>query len=250
MKLFRLQLLIALGLLLALSNAHAWHDRTHVTVARVSGLFSWYNAAGPDLAKIKAGHIESYNHYFNNSAEVEITVPMVLDQIDRYNERNKLLDTEGHLLGAIIASLRAYERDLRRGKYAEYHLDYCAHYITDLSQPLHLIPYDDFNKTFHDRCDGVVENTVMDEPQTITACMYSIKLKPDHFEEDLAREIARIANITRKLGYKLRAEKRALTKDEARVQLGHSASLLKAVLLAYKQKQREDNNLPAVPEGR
>jgi len=30
---------------------------THLAVAKVAGLSSWYNAAGPDLTKIKAGNI-------------------------------------------------------------------------------------------------------------------------------------------------------------------------------------------------
>ena len=50
------------------------------------------------------------------------------------------------------------------------------------------------------------------------------------FENDLVREIARIANLSMKLGYQLEKEDRMLSKDEAYVQLGHSASLLKAVL--------------------
>jgi hypothetical protein len=60
--------------------------------------------------------------------------------------------------------------------------------------------------------------------------MYNIKLRTDHFEEDLAKEIARVANISRQLGLKLRAENRNMTKEEAYVQLGHSASLLRAVI--------------------
>lgn len=227
------KLLVVLGLLLTCSQAHAWHDQTHLTVAKVAGLNSWYNAAGPDLSKIKAGNIESYNHWFNNNAEAEVTSRMVFDQIERYNQRNKLLDSEGHILGAIIASLRAYEKDLRAGKYAQYHLAYCAHYIADLSQPLHNIPYDDFNKTFHSINDGIVEATIMEEPQKIVQHIQVIKLRPDSYEEDLAREIARIANITRKLGYKLRAENRSITREEAYVQLGHSASLIRAVLQHY-----------------
>ena len=228
------KLFVVLGLLLIFTSAHAWHDKTHLTVAKVAGLHSWYNAAGPDLAKIKAGNIESYNHWFNNNIEAEVTPRMVFEQIERYNERNKLLDSEGHVYGAIIASLRAYEKDLRAGKYAQYHLAYCAHYIADLSQPLHNIPYDNFNQTFHDINDGIVEETILHEPQKIVQHMYVIKLRQDNFEEDLAREIARIANQSRNLGYKLRAENRAITKDEATAQLGHSASLLKAVLYHYK----------------
>jgi hypothetical protein len=60
--------------------------------------------------------------------------------------------------------------------------------------------------------------------------MYEINLRPDRFEEDLAKEIARVANISRMLGLKLRAENRDMTQKEAYAQLGHSASLLKAVL--------------------
>ena len=230
-----LKFIVVLLALIWTSQAWTWHDKTHLAVAKTAGLASWYNAAGPDLAKIKAGNIESYNHWYNNNAEAEVTVQIVLDQIERYNQRSRLLDTEGHLYGAIIASLRAYEKDKRTGKYAEYHLAYCAHYIADLSQPLHNIPYDHFNKTFHDANDGIVDATIFDEPQKITGHMYGIKLQPENFEEDLAREIARIANQSRKLGYKLRDENRGITKAEAYVQLGHSASLLKAVLYHYKK---------------
>ena len=228
-----LKFVVLVTVLLAATNAGAWHDKTHLTVAKVAGLASWYNAAGPDLAKIKAGNIESYNHYFNNNAEAEVTAQMVLEQIERYNLRNKLLDFEGHLYGAIIASLRAYEKDSREGKYAKYHLAYCVHYMADLSQPLHNIPYDVFNQTFHNQNDGVVEATILNEPQKIIQHMYDIPLSTDRFEADLAREIARIANLSRKLGYKLRAENRAITKEEAYVQLGHSASLFRAVLRRY-----------------
>ena len=62
------------------------------------------------------------------------------------------------ILGAIIASLRAYEKDHRAGKYAQYHLVYCAHYIGDLSMPLHNTAYDDFNEQHHEINDGIVED--------------------------------------------------------------------------------------------
>ncbi|HOQ71253.1 MAG: hypothetical protein PHW80_04060 [Smithellaceae bacterium] len=224
---------ILFTLLILAPQAGAWHDKTHLAAARAGGLDSWYNAAGPDLAKIKAGNVESYNHWFNNNAGAEVTAGMVMDQIERYNQRNKELDSEGHVYGAIIASLRAYDKDLRAGKYARYHLAYCAHYLTDLSQPLHNIAYDDFNQAFHDRNDGIVEAVILDEPHLITRHMYRITLSDETFEADLAREIARIANLSRLLGYRLRAENRVMTKEEACVQLGHSASLIRAVLRRY-----------------
>jgi len=233
MKNIGLKFIIVFGMLLVASHSQAWNDKTHLAISKAAGFAMWYNSAGPDIAKIKAGNIESYNHWFNNTAEVEITPQTVLDQIEHYNKRNKGLDEEGHLLGAIIASLRAYEIDRQSGKYAQYHFVYCAHYIGDLTMPLHHIAYDDFNKNSHQANDGIFEATILEEPQKIVHHMYVIKLSKDNFEADLAREIARIANISRKLGYKLRAENRSMTKEEAYVQLGHSASLLKAVLQQY-----------------
>jgi hypothetical protein len=60
--------------------------------------------------------------------------------------------------------------------------------------------------------------------------MYEIKLDPDDCERDLAGQIARIANIARELGNRMRKEDRDMTRSEAYVQAGHSASLLRAWL--------------------
>jgi hypothetical protein len=236
MKYVKFKIIVILCFLfLFASQASAWHDRTHLAICKAAGFDMWYHCAGPDIAKIKAGNIEEYNHWFNNTAEAEITPQMVLDQIEHYNKRSKIFDAEGHLLGAIIASLRAYEKDHRSGKYALYNLVYCAHYIGDLTMPLHNIAYDDFNQDHHQANDGIVEDTILNEPEKIVKQMYPINLSKKDFEADLAREIARIANISRKLGYKLRAEKRDMTKQEAYTQLGHSASLLRAVLQYYNK---------------
>ncbi len=226
-------LMLGLSLYIA-SPASAWFDNTHLAIGKAAGYEMWYNCAAPDVAKTKAGSIESYNHYFNNAAEAEVTPQMVIDQIGRYNRRTKM-DKEGHLYGAIIASLRSYEKALREGRYALYHIVYCAHYIGDLSMPLHNMAYDDFNKKHHHANDGIMEETILNEVEQISSRMYVITLSDKDFEADLAREIARIANISRKLGYKLRDEGRDMTKQEAYVQLGHSASLLKAVLRHYKK---------------
>jgi len=216
-----------LFIVLNISSAYAWHDETHLAVAKAAGYKKWHNAAGPDITKIKAGRIEQNNHYFNNNANAEVNPEMVMSQIARYNDP---ADMEGHLYGAIIASLREYKKTSRRGKYPEYHIAFCAHYTGDLSQPLHNTPYDAFNKARHSANDGTVENEALKNIHLIENNMYPIILRQDHFEEDLAREISRIANISRLLGIKLRSENRDMTKEEAYIQLGHSASLLKAIL--------------------
>ena len=211
-------------------ESFAWHDETHLAVAKAAGYRKWYNAAGPDIAKVKAGNIEQKNHYFNNNAGAEVTPELVLAQAARYNAP---ADDEGHLYGAIIAAIRAYERTSREGKYAEYHLAYAAHYIGDLSQPLHNTSYDAFNRTRHERNDGTVEALALENVGRIQRLMQPVSLGRESFERDLAREIARIANGARKLGERMRAENRDMTPDEAWGQLARSAALFKAVVEWY-----------------
>ena len=231
MKRPRIKIMFLLSVFSLLSiQAHealGWHDETHLSAAKAAGYYRWYNTTGPDIAKIKAGSIERYNHFFNNPSGEEITPEFVLKQAGKYNNPR---DPEGHLYGAIIASLREYETTLKKGKYAEYHLAFCAHYLTDLSSPLHNIPYDDFNKAQHFENDGIINNGALKNIAKIKKHMYRILLRPDYFEGDLAREIARIATKSGELGRKLRKENRNMTKEEAYMQLGQSASLLKAIL--------------------
>jgi len=226
----------ALMLLIVSSfNCYAWFDETHLAVAKAAGYYKWYNAAGADMVKVKAGNLEKYNHFFDNFNDVEVTPEMVLNQVGKYDDP---ADTEGHLYGAIIASLRQYEKNKKDNKYAEYHLAFCAHYIGDLSNPLHNVLYDDFNKQHHPVNDGVVNAEVMENLDRIKANMPYLKLRKDNFENDLAREIARIANNARRLGHKLQKENRDMTKEEAYKQLGQSASLFNAVL-KYLGKVRQ-----------
>ncbi len=207
--------------------AFGWHDETHLAVARAAGYGKWYNCAGADITKIKAGEVEKHNHYFNNNAGIEVTPRLVQDQAGRYNDP---ADTEGHLYGAIIASLREYMESEQTGKYSEYHVAFCAHYLGDLSQPFHNTPYDLFSLVHHVINDGIVEQEVLENLNKIKENMYVITLNSEDFEKSLSVEISRIADLARQLGYKLRKEDRDMTREEAYSELGHSASLLRAIL--------------------
>ena len=231
-RMFKYSNALILFLLIVLtSNSYAWHDKTHIAVAKAAGYECWFNAAGADITKIKAGDIEEKNHFYNNYANILVTSRMVLDQIKIYNSPS---DDEGHLYGAIIAALRDYQKKKSAGKYAEYPIAFAVHYIADLSQPLHNLPNDQFNQTHHSTFDGIVNDDTLDKIKEIEKHMYEIKIPGDTFEDSLAREIARIANISRQLGMKLKTENRILAKEEAYVQLGHSASLVKAVVKSSK----------------
>ncbi|MBC8412998.1 hypothetical protein H8E50_04940 [bacterium] len=222
-----------------ITNALSWHDHTHISVAKAAGYSSWYNAAGPDIAKIKAGDIEGKNHYFNNPEDLSITAEMVLAQAENYNDPK---DSAGHLYGAIIASVKKYRIQKKTGKYAEYHMAYAAHYIGDLSQPLHNMPFDTFNKTRHSANDGTVEETVLNSIEILQNHMYEIRLDIREFDRSLAEEIAQIANSARILGVKLKKEQRNMTSQEAYTQLGRSASLLRAVLVSLGKYTDRKNN--------
>jgi hypothetical protein len=209
------------------SVAHGWYDRTHLAIAKAVGYDRWYNAAGADIAKLKAGSVEGYNHFYNNIEGTDISAEHVLTQVKKYNNPR---DARGHLYGAIIGALQAYKKSTREFKYAEHHIAYAVHYVGDLSQPLHNLPNDTFNIQHHNKNDGIVDGEVLEHLEKITARMYPVILKPETFETDLAREIARIANLSRRLGQQLKKENRDMTTEEAYRQLGHSASLLQAIL--------------------
>ena len=220
------------SLILSSVQAYAWHDKTHLSIAEAAGFELWYSAAAPDVAKSKSElrPAEEKNHYYNNNAQKEVDEAMVLEQAARYNKTG---DAEGHLYGAIIGAVRAYKEESASGKYAEYPLVFCAHYIGDLSMPLHNTEYDDFNKKRHTVNDGIIESSVRNNIGYIQRNMSEIIIEN---ESDLAREIAKVANTARRLGIKIRKENRNMTQEEAYIQVSQSSSLLKAVLNYVRKK--------------
>lgn len=203
-------------------NSYPWHDETHLAIAKSAGYSKWYNATGADMAKLKAGRVEKLNHFASNPRETIVTSETVLQQVPKYN---KATDFKGHLYGAIIASVRDYLKKKQEGKYGEYHLAFCSHYVGDLSQPLHNTLPNSYNRKNHSTTDGMINDEVLDNIHKIK--IYPIKIES---EEELANEIARIANISLKKGYQVEDEKRLLTKKEAYEQISHSASLFIAIL--------------------
>jgi hypothetical protein len=124
-------------------------------------------------------------------------------------------------LTAIVQSIREYRITTKKGKYAEYHLAFCAHYVGDLSMPLHNTLYNEYNRKYHTIIDGIINDEELDNLSKIE--VYPIEIRS---EEDLTREVARIANLSMTLGYKLEQEGRLLSKEEAYRQVSHSAHLV------------------------
>jgi hypothetical protein len=231
-----LTLVAALSFGAAPAELFAWHDRTHLAIAEAAGFDLWYSAAAPDVAKSKAlfSPIESPNHYYNNNSGRRVTADMVSGQVELYDRPDET--GEGHIYGAVIGSVRAYRAMRATGKFARYPLVFCAHYVGDLSMPLHNTPYDDFNKTRHSINDGVIDAGVRDSVASIRRRMRPPVIRN---EADLAREIAAVAESGRLLGLKMRREERDMTPEEAYIQVIRSASLLKAVIAYAEQPEAQ-----------
>ena len=122
------------------------------------------------MIMIKAAKIERWNHYVNNPQGIVVTPQMFLDQDSRYNQ----IDENGHLYGAIIASLRDYIKDKEKRKDGEYHLAFCSHCVGDLSMPLHNILYDDCKRAHHTQIDGIINDEVLENLDKITICPITI----------------------------------------------------------------------------
>ena len=215
-------------------SANAWHDKTHIAVGEAIHFNLAYNLASPDVAKIKAGRTEEYNHWVDNTAEEAITPEQVKSQIEKYNVAEG--EEKGHLYGAIVAAVRTYQKEKAAGHFADYHLAYAGHYIGDLSMPLHNI-INDGGMKYHQDNDDIVESEVLSNLDRIKWYQYPISIKT---EDELIQNIVRIAQNAKDLAIKMKKENmRLMTKEEAYGQLAQSASLLKAVLeyVGYGEKK-------------
>lgn len=241
-------LLMTIAVLFPADNAVAWHDATHMAVVKAAGLDNYvYLAVGADMAKEKAGRVETLNHYNNTPRGVRISPEMVLAQVRDYNKPG---DSDGHLYGAIIAALNEYLFKGLSGKYALYPLGYAMHYLGDLSMPFHNIAYDAFNKANHAANDGIIEisspgNESTEEKVARLAAGIRLRMKKlpalqlsrdvTGFNKELAQQIAAIANKASALGYAMAEAsppRTRLTEEEAYQQLAQSARLLQAVAAA------------------
>lgn len=230
------------------SDARAWNDATHMAVAKAAGLDDYAHlAVGADMAKEKAGDVESGNHFNNTPKGVQITPAMILSQMADYNRPG---DADGHLYGAILAAINDYVSRNEDNKYAMYPFFYAAHYLADLSMPLHNILFTSFNRSNHAANDGIVEtggpenesmrgkvDRIAGEIQKRMATLPPIGLAADdrNFYQNLASHVATIANKSAALGYAMAdstPQRKLMTQEEAYGQLALSARLLKAVSAA------------------
>ncbi len=131
----------------------------------------------------------------------------------------------------------------------EYYLTNIAHYVADLSQPLHNFPHGrepasdgksypevgSWAKEHHLEFDDILESILpLDKKREEK---FRAMISPPEIKsiDDLKREISKIANSSIALANKCYSEKRIISQEEALRQTALSVSLLKSILNSTKK---------------
>lgn len=220
----------------ASTPAEAWTDQTHMAIERAAGLRSYQNAPSPDVSKTityvnKLKKSDGQAHFFDASKpptrkDVEAQLEMIGYQRDDC--------PDGYILGAIINATRKAKAQTEMGRYDDYNYAMLGHYCGDLSMPLHMSVYDDFNRAHHLHIDQTLNHSeVKWDVDGVPLITKNMKVDDSmHFdnEDQIIDEMLKIANESFSLAQTLRKENRELTKDEAIQRIDRSASFFRALM--------------------
>lgn len=202
----------------SIAPVNSWFDKTHIAVVQACNVqYSPCLAIAPDVVSHKYP-VEAANH-FSSAANVSVSFNYVLKQVVRYDKD----DSKGHLYGAIIASARQVYKNMKNQVRPDYDYAFLAHYVGDLSQPLHNSPYDLFNKKNHKRIDGLVDD-IPNLAELIFLRMGKLRICTD---AEIVVAVADLANKARAADKILRNHE--FSQSDALNLLGRSATLLNAI---------------------
>lgn len=228
-------------------QADAWTDQTHMAIALAAGLKSFNNACAPDIshAVAKLNNLpktDSQAHFFD--ANRPITKKDVYDQLDQIGQQRSD-GNEGYVLGEILHVVREAKERTAEGKFDDYYYDVLAHYVGDMSQPLHMTIYDAYNRSHHLKTDMILDRQDVkydvDGAEIIAKELKVNKNVVFHNEDEIVNALVILANQSHNLATQLRKENRMITQQEAITQASRAATVLHA-LLVYCGKKPVDFN--------
>ena len=161
---------------------------------------------------------------------------------------------DGWILGGIINATRKAKAWTEQGKFDDYNYAILGHYCGDLSMPLHMSVYDDFNRKHHLNIDQTLNHSEVkwdvDGVPLITKEMTVDDSVRFNNEDEIIDHMLMIANESFELAQKLRKENRELTHDEAIQRVNRSATFFRA-LMRYcgKTPIQTDEYVKYVSEG-
>ena len=233
---------------LAPLTAEAWTDQTHMAIERAAGLSSYQNACAPDVSKTvsainKLKKNDGQGHFFDASKPP--TRKDVEEQLEMIGQ-GRDDSPDGWILGAIINATRKSKACTEMGRFDDYNYAILGHYCGDLSMPLHMSVYDDFNKKHHLNIDQTLNRSDVkydvDGVPLITKEMTVDDSVRFNSEDEIIDYMLKIANESFELGQKLRAEDRELTHEEAIQRVNRSATFFRAIM-RYCGKNITDDEL-------
>jgi len=246
--------IIILILLAFISNTFGWSSECHIYIAVEAGIKNPEITCFPDLSREENISLLGPFHW-HDAVPNTIVTP---DYIDQYQITEgmyvksgapeskpikiKVPDPSGVLYWKIIELYQKMKG--KTGWQYDYYLTNIAHYVGDLSQPLHNFPYASepasdgksypeiglWAKEHHWQFDSVLDSYLPLEgkdKETFQTLITPIEIMS---VDDLKREISNIANSSIRLANKCYSEKRIITKDEALRQIAMSVSLLRAII--------------------
>lgn len=233
--------LIALTLLLGMtpvSSALAWTDQAHMAMGMAAGFARFHNCAAADVSHTVAAingltQTEEQAHFFNMADDYVLTVDDAYAQLQWVGQSRQECP-DGYLLGAILQAARMCQEKTAAGAYDDEYYAVLLHYVTDLSEPLHMSIFDDFNRSYHFACDDILTDKEAAYP-VVAAMALADELTVDEelcfeTEEQLLEAVIALAKQSQELGKTMRAEQRNLTRDEALMQISRAATLGRAIM--------------------
>jgi hypothetical protein len=233
--------------------AFGWSSAAHIFIGAEAGIKNPEVTCFPDLAREENTTLLGPFHW-HDAAPTTIVTPDYIDQ-HQITEgmyvkvgaselkpiKVKVPDPTGVLYWKIVELYQQMKGTT--GWEYKYYLTNIAHYIGDLSQPLHNFPYADhpagdgkcypeigfWAKEHHEQFDSALDSylplTGKEEEifQTMITPIQTASV------DDLKKEICKIANSAISLDNKCFAEKRLITKEEALRQIAMSVSLIRAI---------------------
>ena len=233
---------------------YGWSCKTHTFIAQQAGMKNPEYACIPDEVRHENYNLMIQFHYHSAAPDAVVTP----EYIQRYSVRTANVREEGksdtisikipHKSGVLYWKIldlynRMNEKDLKEYRY-NYYLMSIAHFIGDLSQPLHNYPYNKklagdgkvyeshgiWSADKHGEFDYALDAAYPLSKEDMDYLLKKISIINIKSSDDMSREVANIANSSIALANTCFKEKRGMSRKEAIGQVAMSVSLLKAVL--------------------
>lgn len=245
-------------ILFLVSNSLAWDCFTHAYIAKKAGLRIPEAACMPDIIRDEQYDLFEPLHY-HDAAPGTVVTPEYIDKfriedkvvaVDGKDFHLRIPDSKGVLYQRIVElyeKMKSLDKSNPDNALAyEYYLFSIAHYIGDLSQPLHNFPYGDkpasdgkvyreegkFNREKHLKFDeAFTKQLIISRDIDVKVDKNVRELKLDSVI-DLKREISEVANSAIKIANQCYKENRLPNEEELIKQISQSISLLRAVFKA------------------